>query len=407
MVWKIALRHVLGERRRTTILIVSLAFAAFVGIVGNTIVTSLESNINRGLRSGLLGDLQAVAEEARSVDMTSEPDSTSRLIPGALGAERSLLESPHVRAVAPRLRVTALLMAKDNEAPAIIMGVDPAKEAAACPGDDPAAMGALRGGGILLGPGIADRLRLVAGDELTLLVNTPDGLFEGDVLAVAGVHEPGGLPLFGEMLAFMRLAELQELLGVEDELSSFAIAVAPGIDLQRARHELQQQVAPLGLRIVPWTEAAGPLVDIGTIGTLGIALTNFLLWLVIALGVGNTFLIIVIERRRQIGAMMALGTSRRSILGIVLAESILISCGAAAAGALLSLALCLPLAWAGMPVFSRAMMFAFGGERFFPEIAWQPFAVGLVVVTLLGPLSALLPAISASRVDPVDAMRAR
>lgn len=407
MVWKIALRHVMGERRRTTILLVSLAFAAFVGIVGNTIVASLESNINRGLRSGLLGDLQAVDEAVRSVDMTAEPDSTSRLISGAASAERALLESPHVRAVAPRLRVSALLMSEDNEAPAVIIGIDPAREAATCPGNDPAAMGALGEGGILLGPGIAGRLGLAAGDEVTLLVNTPDGLFEGDVLTVSGIHEPGGLPLFGEMLAFMQLAELQELLGVADELSSFAIAVAPHTDLPHAQRDLQHSIAPVGLRIFHWTEAAGPLVDIGRIGTLGVAFTNFLLWLVIALGVGNTFLIIVIERRRQIGAMMALGTGRRKILGIVLAESAVISCGAAVAGALLSLALCLPVAAAGVPVFSRAMMFAFGGERFFPEITWPPFAVGLVVVILLGPLSALLPAISASRVEPVDAMRAR
>jgi ABC-type lipoprotein release transport system permease subunit len=205
----------------------------------------------------------------------------------------------------------------------------------------------------------------------------------------------------------MPLAELQELLGVQDQVSSFAIAVAPDTDLSLAQRDLQRQVASLGLKIVPWTEAAGPLVDIGRIGMLGVALTNFLLWLVIALGVGNTFLIIVIERRRQIGAMMALGTSRRSILGIVLAESALVSCGAAVAGALLSLALCLPLATAGVPVFSRAMMFAFGGERFFPDITWPPFAVGLLVVILLGPLSALVPAISASRLDPINAMRAR
>jgi ABC-type lipoprotein release transport system permease subunit len=232
-------------------------------------------------------------------------------------------------------------------------------------------------------------------------------LFEGDILAVAGVHEPGGLPLFGEMLAFMPLAELQELLGVEDEVSSFAVAVVPGTELSLAQRDLQRDLAPLGLKIVHWREAAGPLVDIGKIGTLGVAFTNFLLWLVIALGVGNTFLIIVIERRRQIGAMMALGTSRRGILGIVLAESALISCCAAVAGALLSLALCLPMASAGVPVLSRAMMFAFGGERFFPEITWPPFAIGLLVVSLLGPLSALLPALSASRVDPIDAMRTR
>jgi lipoprotein-releasing system permease protein len=407
MVWKIALRHVLGEKRRTLILTVSLAFAAFVGIVGNTIVSSLESNINRGLRSGLLGDLQVVDGRVRTVDITAEPDAKSHLISEAAIVERLLSNAPSVRAVAPRLRVSALLMSEEFEAPAVVMGVDPSKDADTCPGSDPSAMRSLAKGKILLGPGIADRLGLVAGEDVTLLVDTPDGLFEGDVLEVAGAHEPGGLPLFGEFLAFMRLNELQEMLGLKDEVSSFAVALTPGTDLSRMQHRLQREIEPLGLRAVSWIEAAGPFVDIGRIGMLGVAFTNTLLWLVIALGVGNTFLIIVIERRRQIGAMMALGTSRHNILCVVLAESALISCASAVTGALLSLALCLPLAIAGVPVFSRAMMFAFGGERFFPEIAWPPFAVGFLVIAVLGPLSALLPAVSASRVDPVEAMRAR
>jgi putative ABC transport system permease protein len=407
MVWKIAFRNLLGDRRRTSILALSLVFAALVGILGNTIVGSLESNINRGLRSGLLGDLQAVDGDRQSIDVTEEPAADAPLISVTGAAERLLLSDPSVRAVAPRLRIAGLLMSEENEAPGIIIGIDPAKESATCPGSDPAMLHLLTAGKIILGPGIATRLGLSAGDEVTLLVNTPDGLFEGDVLAVAGAYAPAGLPLFGEMLAFMPLAELQEMLGLSDEAGSIAIALEPGSDLDRTRQRLQQAVRSEGLRIVSWVEAAGPLVDIGRIGMLGVAFTNSLLWLVIALGVGNTFLIIILERRRQLGTMMALGTSRRRVLGIVLAESACISAASAMAGVLLALAICLSLSAVGVPLFSRAMMFAFGGERFFPIIVWSHFATGFCVVALLGPLGALLPAFVASRTDPILALRAK
>jgi ABC-type lipoprotein release transport system permease subunit len=405
MIWKLAVRNVWRDARRTRLMALSLAFAAFVGTVGHTLVGSLDANVTRGLREGLVGDLQVFDRASRSVDITEEPAAGEALVTRPEETERLILADPAVRAVAPRLRAPGLLISGELEAPAILIGVDPDKEAASCPGFDPLALRALTEKKVVLGSGIADRLGLEAGEELTLLLPTPDGLFEGDVLEVGAVYAPPGLSLFGETLAFVRLPELQELLGLEGRVGSLVVALNPGAESGAARERLETALGPRDLKVASWVEVAGPLVEIGRIGTAGMTLTNLLLWLVIALGIGNTFLIIVLERRREIGTMMALGTTRLRIVGVILLESGLISGAAAAAGGLAAAALCLPLASHGIPAFTRAMAFAFGADRLYPVLTWSHLALGMLFVLLLGPLAALLPALFASRADPVRALR--
>jgi len=405
MIWKLAVRNVWRDARRTRLMALSLAFAAFVGTVGNTLVGSLDANVTRGLRESLVGDLQVFDRASRSVDITEEPASGHALITRPEAAGATILSDSAVRAVAPRLRAPGLLMSGELEAPGILIGVDPGKEAEVCPGFDPDVLRGLTEGRIVLGSGIADRLGLDTGDEVTLLLPTPDGLFEGDVLVVADVYAPQGLSLLGETLAFVCLPELQELLGLEGRVGSLAIALDPGADVAAARERLQRALESQGLKVASWVEVAGPLVEIGRIGMAGVMFTNLLLWLVIALGIGNTFLIIVLERRREIGTMMALGTTRHRIVGVILVESGLISAAAAAAGVLAAAALCLPLASYGIPAFTRAMAFAFGADRLHLILTWPNLAFGLVFVLLLGPFAALVPALVASRTDPVRALR--
>jgi ABC-type lipoprotein release transport system permease subunit len=52
------------------------------------------------------------------------------------------------------------------------------------------------------------------------------------------------------------------------------------------------------------------------------------------------------------------------------------------------------------------MIYAFGGERFFPEVQPGILLAGFVLVALVGPLVALAPALRASAADPASTMRA-
>ena len=102
----------------------------------------------------------------------------------------------------------------------------------------------------------------------------------------------------------------------------------------------------------------------------------------------NTFMID--RRRRHIGIRRALGGTRRDILRFFLIENLIVSTGGVALGVLLGYLL------------DIALMRTFQMER----ISLTYVIIGVVVLLLLGQLSTLAPAIRASQISPVEAMRA-
>lgn len=102
----------------------------------------------------------------------------------------------------------------------------------------------------------------------------------------------------------------------------------------------------------------------------------------------NTFMID--RRRRQTGIRRALGGTRHDILTFFLIENLIISMGGVTLGALLAYGLDL------------ALMRTFQMER----LSSAYVAIGVAVLLLLGLLSTLAPALRASQIPPLEAMRA-
>lgn len=125
------------------------------------------------------------------------------------------------------------------------------------------------------------------------------------------------------------------------------------------------------------------------------ALTSLLLalgavsLLVGGIGVANTMVIAVLERRSEIGLRRALGATRRQILGQFLSESITLSLAGGLAGAAL-----------GVMVVT-----GYASSRDWP-VSIPPWAIGagLASTVLVGSLAGLFPASRAARIDPAAAL---
>ncbi|HEY6844047.1 MAG TPA: ABC transporter permease, partial [Thermoanaerobaculia bacterium] len=110
-----------------------------------------------------------------------------------------------------------------------------------------------------------------------------------------------------------------------------------------------------------------------------------------AIGIMNITYVSVKERTREIGTRKAVGARRRTILLQFLIEAVSICLIGGAVGLVLSWGMCIGIA-AAMPSFP--IQFSFG-----------LVLTGLIVSTLTGVFSGFAPALSASRLDPIEALR--
>ncbi len=134
-------------------------------------------------------------------------------------------------------------------------------------------------------------------------------------------------------------------------------------------------------------ERLGSLMDIVTLILTAISGISLL---VSGLGIMTIMLVSVNERTREIGIKKAIGASRHRILGEFLTEAVVISLLGSLGGLLLGYGAC----FAGLSLFGM-------------DPSLQPVTIGVLIVfsVVIGGLFGVYPAVKASRLRPVDALR--
>lgn len=238
---------------------------------------------------------------------------------------------------------------------------------------------------------LAQKLDLAPGSTLKL----PSSTGTADFLVV-GVLEPG-LTLTDE--AVISLPDAQTLFnlpgqissiemmfaaGVDDEQVKTAVLSAVGADFQQSGEDALSELAAS----IQLGEAA-----FGIFGFMALAMGGFIIF--------NTFRTIIAERRRDLGMLRAVGASRRMVLGTILFESLI----QGILGTLLGLAMGYAMAYGFMLLVSNMTRSLMRMELGAPVITPATLATAVLLGIGITVLSALYPALTATRVTPLEALR--
>ncbi len=213
---------------------------------------------------------------------------------------------------------------------------------------------------------------------------------------VAGVDSYGGAAV-----ALLTLPEAQRITGKAGKLDSIDLTVTPGRNAEEVVAALRPQLPAAAQVRTGEQEAEAQTADIRD--ELGFLRTALLAFAGISLFVGafiifNTFSITVAQRAREFALLRTLGASRAQVLRSVLGEGIVLG----VLGSLAGLALGVLVA-SGLRALFRAIGFELPstGAVLAARTVWVSLGVG-VIVTLV---ACLAPALRATRVPPVAALR--
>ena len=250
---------------------------------------------------------------------------------------------------------------------------------------------------IVIDSGVADKEDFAIGDEIGVQVEGPV-----ERLRVSGIVEFGSdLSIGGATLAGFDLATAQRLFAKEGRLDEIAVAGEQGV----AEADLVAQVR----EILPATAQARSGVlqaaeDAAETNEFISFLRGFLLAFAgIALFVGsfviaNSLSITIAQRTREFATLRTLGASRRQVLTSIIVEALVVGFVASLIGLALGLALA-----SGLFELFDAVGFTLPntGLLFEPRTVVVALLVG-VLVTLV---ASLRPALRATRVPPIAAVR--
>jgi len=406
MAWlRLAFGNLRVNRRRTAITLLSVA----VGVGGLVFLWAFIDGINAQMINNMTG---YVTGDLKVHQRGFHDDREMNI---ALAERWNLAEDVSavtgVAATTPRVTGHALASRADQSRALQVMGVDSATEPHVTRLDRSIVRGRYLTGGneILVGVDAASALDVSPGDELVLVVQAADGSIGADRFELVGVFETGIKRIDG-FVAQMPLASAQALYAFQGRFTEIAARVQDADRLDEVVGTVRDRLRDQNVEVLGWPALMPSLVQMVAFHDAVAYIVIFVVFVVVAAGIVNTILMSVLERSREFGVMMALGTPSSRIVWLVLLETAIL----AGLGYLLGLVLGLSVTFyfgshgLDFSAYIKAMDTMPGLSGIvYPTIEAQRLVVIGVVVVSVALLAAALPAWKASRNSPLEAMGAR
>jgi putative ABC transport system permease protein len=250
---------------------------------------------------------------------------------------------------------------------------------------------------VVVDEGVADDENLKIGDPIGIAAIGPARNFE-----IVGIARYGDLSsIGGATFAIFDVPTAQDLLEKKGELDSIQVAAADGVTPDELTRRMK---AELGDDVTVRTGVQQADEESGEIATFTKIIRYFLLSFAgIALFVGafvifNTLSITVAQRTRELATLRTIGASRRQVLTSVIVEALVIGLVASIVGLFAGLGLAI-----GLDKLFRALNLDLPQTS--TVFATRTVVVSLLVGTLVTVFAGLFPALRATRVPPIAAVR--
>jgi lipoprotein-releasing system permease protein len=341
-----------------------------------------------------------------------EPASGPSFVPDARLAH-ALEDDPRVAAHAPYVSSKALLVTPRVSRVVLVKGVDDSAIGAVSGVKEATILGAFtfddtkEAGGIVLGLTLADRLGMSLGADLTvvspigvdaLAMQTGEPLMRAVV--VRGIYDSNNKD-YDAHYAFISLASARRLFGIADGVSGIEVRLHDIKDAEAVQHSIQALLGP-GYKVSTWYDLHRDLYSVMNI-------ERWMAYIILCLIVGvATFNVLgsltmgVIEKRRDIGILKALGASQASITRLFMFEGILVGSIGTVAGVLIGLLVCyLQIHYQLFPLDPSVYII----PAIPVEVRWTDFVAVSLASMLLSTAASLYPARRAAQLLPVEAIR--
>ena len=399
-----ALKNLRRSPRRTATMLGMIA----LGTIALVLAGGYAAATFRGLRENTIGNGLGHLQVGGAGFRDSEQRPLQHGLSDVDALRRAIAADGRVRAVTARIEFTGLVSNGETSVPFLGRAIEPAMEygAAGFPKNlaGGRAVAASDRNEAMLGVGLAKALNVKIGDQLTVLSSTVDGALNGADVEIVGLTTTGVREM-DERLLVVRLDTAQAILNT-DRVSKLVVRLWKTADTDAVGTDLSRTFArgALPLEIATWPELAVFYHQVRALYSGIFIFLGLIITLLVVVSSGNSMTMTIVERTREIGTLMAVGTTRLIVLGMFVVEGLGLGVLGAAIGVALGWTLAVGLTRARIampppPTFTTG----------FPLVIDVVPALGigvfvLMVVTLL--VASILPAARAARLRITEALMA-
>lgn len=399
----LAWKNLWRNRMRSLITIAAIFFAVLLSVLMSSLKTGIFENLIKNVVGFYTGYIQ-IHQTGYWNDQLL--DNAFELNPVL---EKKIHTNKHIANYAPRLESFALASSSETTKGCMVIGIDPEVENKITAlasrmiqgkyinADEP---------GILIAEGLLKRIKLGLNDTLVFIGQGFHGSMAAGKYPIKGVVQFGS-PDLNDKVIYMPIRFAQEMYGAEGHATSFVVALNNINNLTQTANMLSKDLGK-DYEVMTWEQMLPDIKQHIGADTQNMLFVQAILYLLISFGIFGTLLMMMAERKFELGMLLAIGMKKTKLAFLLLTESIL----TVFIGCILGILTSIPLVYY---FYKRPIRITgeaakayeqFGFEAIFPtSLHYTNFVSQGVIILIIGLLLSLYPVFVVYKLDPVNAMK--
>jgi ABC-type lipoprotein release transport system permease subunit len=385
------------------VIIFSIALGIFAGVAAAAFMKGLTS---QRIQKVIKTELSFIQVHKEGFRQNSE---LKGFIPDASNIVAAAKEAPHVTGVSARILIQAMIASAETATGVMVFGVDTLNEIEVTNIHERIIEGeymrGIRKNPVVIGNKLAEKLNAKIRTRLVItLQDTANNVVSG-LFRVAGIYTTNN-NMYDERHVFVNAEDIRELVEIpENAAHEIAINIDNNQNLPQAEEAIRDLAK--GYEVMNW-KSLRPEMNYLT-EAMDVYMYIFIVIILLALlaGIINTMLMVVMERTKEIGMLMAIGMTKLRIFSMIVLESTLLTLTGGVVGIIIGTLFSLWRSHTPIDLSQWAAGYEEIGYDAFVYLSIDPTMIIniTILVILTGIIAALLPAYKALRNDPADALR--
>ncbi len=405
MIWSVSWRNVWRNKLRSGVVLTAIALGVFAGLFS---MAFMKGMANQRLESATMTEVSHI--QIHTPEFVDVND-IENFFKGSSQMLEEINDIQGVKSSSERIIVNSIINSAEKGTGIKLVGVHPEKEKTVTNLHEKLIAGNYlnpmkRGKPIIIGKKLAETLGVENGSKVVIATLNIEGQPMYHQFKVAGIFQTVSTP-FDKGTAFVDFEDLQEITGVPGGSAHEIAILLEGRYLSADIQSRLQEMYP-DLDVKQWSEIMPELSYLTE--TMDYFMYIFILIILLALGFGivNTMLMVVLERVKELGMLMAVGMNKLRVFAMILLETVFLCLTGGIVGIALGSSLSFYFSNEGLDLSALygEGLSAIGYDSVIFTVL-TPDMIGIVVflVILTGVLASVYPAIKALKLSPAEAIR--
>lgn len=403
MIVSVSWRNIWRNKTRSVVIMAAITVGVFAGVF---VIAFMLGWINQRIRSVVNTEMSHIQIHHPQYLETYE---VHDYIPSISILADSIGSISGVKAASSRVIAACMIATAETGAGIQLTGIDPERESQITNIHDLIIDGdyfnETRSNQILIGEKLASKLKAKVRSRVVITITEMDGTLTGGAFRVAGIYRTAN-SAYDEMKAFVRADDLRTLLNIEPGAGhEIAILMEETGTEDMLAAALSDKYA--GLSVMTWVQLLPEMALMNESMNLMIYIFIGIILLALGFGIVNTMLMVILERIKELGMLMAVGMNKMRVFTMIILETVFLCLTGGVAGIALALVVTAITAKTGinLELWAGGLNSMGFDAIIYPEIEFEMVLVVAVMVALTGVLSALYPARKAIKLKPAEALR--